>query len=98
MDTNLYAVVRLSQIFAKKMIENKIQGSIVNVSSHASQFGLNKHAAYTASKGALDSLTKVKNASNFPGYGFRIRLVWDSSEYGKSDSDMDCQGLVCLGR
>lgn len=34
-------------------------GSIVNVSSQASLIALDKHAAYCASKAALDQLTKV---------------------------------------
>lgn len=41
------------------MIDNNIKGSIVNVSSHASQFGIPLHASYCSSKGAVDSLTKV---------------------------------------
>ncbi|VVD05647.1 unnamed protein product [Leptidea sinapis] len=36
-DVNVKAVLNISQIVAKKMIENKIHGSIVNISSQASK-------------------------------------------------------------
>lgn len=53
------AVVNVSQEIAKRMIEHKIHGSIVNVSSVASTRGLDKHIAYCTSKGALDQVTRV---------------------------------------
>ena len=40
-------------------VKNGIEGSIVNVSSQASMRALFNHAAYCASKAALDGLTKV---------------------------------------
>ena len=41
------------------MIENGISGSIVNISSCASQDALMEHCAYCPSKAAVDMLTKV---------------------------------------
>jgi NAD(P)-dependent dehydrogenase (short-subunit alcohol dehydrogenase family) len=37
----------------------KGRGAIVNVSSQASQVGLQDHTAYCVSKGALDQLTRM---------------------------------------
>ena len=41
------------------MVERSKGGSIVNVSSQASQRALPEHTAYSASKGALDALTRA---------------------------------------
>lgn len=57
-DVNVKAVLNVSQIVAKNMIERKSGGGIVNVSSQAGQAALKDHAVYCASKGALDMLTK----------------------------------------
>uniref|UniRef100_A0A8C3A3U2 Dicarbonyl/L-xylulose reductase n=1 Tax=Cyclopterus lumpus TaxID=8103 RepID=A0A8C3A3U2_CYCLU len=47
------------QILARGMKARGSGGSIVNVSSQASQCALRDHAVYCATKGALDMLTKV---------------------------------------
>ncbi|MBN3280165.1 DER reductase, partial [Polyodon spathula] len=49
----------LEQIVARGMRSRGSGGSIVNVSSQASQCALQDHAVYCATKGALDMLTKV---------------------------------------
>ncbi|XP_015589207.1 L-xylulose reductase [Cephus cinctus] len=59
MDVNVKGIVNASQVVAKNIIERKCGGSIVNVSSQASQAALKDHAIYCASKGAVDALTKV---------------------------------------
>ncbi|XP_029954600.1 L-xylulose reductase-like [Salarias fasciatus] len=56
---NVKAVLHVSQIVARGMKERKHGGSIVNVSSQASQCALRDHAVYCATKGAVDMLTKV---------------------------------------
>ena len=56
------------------MVDDKIKGSIVNVSSHASQFGIPLHAGYCASKGAVDSLTKVMGLE-LGYYGIRVNTI-----------------------
>ncbi|XP_071968395.1 D-erythrulose reductase-like [Engystomops pustulosus] len=58
-DVNVRAVVLVSQIVARQMIERGVGGAIVNVSSQASQVALQEHAVYCATKGALDMMTKV---------------------------------------
>ncbi|XP_055331667.1 L-xylulose reductase-like [Paramacrobiotus metropolitanus] len=55
---NLKAVFNVSRIVAKSMVERKYAGSIVNLSSVAGQIAIPNHAAYCASKGALDALTR----------------------------------------
>jgi L-xylulose reductase len=57
-DINVKSIINISQIVAQNMIERKVPGSIVNVSSQASCRALKDHAIYSASKGALDILTK----------------------------------------
>ncbi|WP_231933261.1 glucose 1-dehydrogenase [Botrimarina mediterranea] len=59
MSVNLRSVLIVSQIVAKGMVERGAGGSIVNVSSQASLVAIADHAAYCASKGALDQLTRV---------------------------------------
>jgi NAD(P)-dependent dehydrogenase (short-subunit alcohol dehydrogenase family) len=56
---NLRAVLVVSQIVAKGMIERGVPGSIVNISSMSSFQALPNHAAYAASKAGLDQLSKV---------------------------------------
>uniref|UniRef100_A0A3Q2Z4N1 Dicarbonyl/L-xylulose reductase n=1 Tax=Hippocampus comes TaxID=109280 RepID=A0A3Q2Z4N1_HIPCM len=56
---NVKAVLHVSQVVARGMIARRSGGSIVNVSSQASQCALKNHTVYCATKGALDMLTKV---------------------------------------
>ncbi|XP_070249299.1 L-xylulose reductase [Myotis yumanensis] len=58
-DVNLRAVIQVSQIVARGLIARGAPGSIVNVSSQASQRALTNHSVYCATKGAMDMLTKV---------------------------------------
>ena len=53
------AALLISQVVAKDMIEKKVEGSIVNISSQASSISLPLHTSYAASKGALDQLTRM---------------------------------------
>ena len=59
MAVNVRAVMVVSQVLAASMIRRGHGGSIVNVSSIASSIALRDHAAYCASKAALDQLTRV---------------------------------------
>lgn len=58
-DVNLRAVIQVSQIVARGLIARGAPGSIVNVSSQASQRAMRNHTVYCAAKGAMDMLTKV---------------------------------------
>jgi 2-deoxy-D-gluconate 3-dehydrogenase len=58
---NLRAPFLLAQTVAPKMIEQR-SGKIINVSSQAGSIALEGHAAYSASKGGLNMLTRTMAA------------------------------------
>ncbi|XP_003978023.1 L-xylulose reductase isoform X2 [Takifugu rubripes] len=58
-NVNVKAALHVSQIVAHGMIARGSGGSIVNVSSQASQCALRDHTIYCATKAALDMLTKM---------------------------------------
>ncbi|XP_068631792.1 L-xylulose reductase-like [Battus philenor] len=74
MNINLKSVINISQVVARKMIENKTQGAIVNVSSQASKAALKNHTIYSASKAALDAVTRAMALELGP-YGIRVNAV-----------------------
>ncbi|KAJ8728117.1 hypothetical protein PYW08_016502 [Mythimna loreyi] len=74
MALNVRAILNVSQIVAKKMIDNNINGCIVNISSQASKAALKDHTAYCASKSAVDSLTRVMALELGP-HGIRVNTV-----------------------
>lgn len=55
---NVKAILNVSQVVADNMKSRKVSGSIVNLSSQASQAALLEHTVYCASKGAVDMMTK----------------------------------------
>jgi len=71
---NTRSVIIVSQIVAKKLIEKKKPGAIVNISSQASVVALKDHASYCASKGALDQLTRVMALELAP-HNIRVNSV-----------------------
>uniref|UniRef100_A0A2A4JCF4 Ketoreductase domain-containing protein n=1 Tax=Heliothis virescens TaxID=7102 RepID=A0A2A4JCF4_HELVI len=71
---NVKATLNISQIVARKMVENKTHGAIVNISSQASKAALKDHAIYSASKAALDALTRSMALELGP-YGIRVNSV-----------------------
>lgn len=71
--TNVEAIFSLSREVVKCMIKNK-SGSIINISSMASQYGLPKVIAYSASKGAIESMTRAMAAELSPK-GIRINCI-----------------------
>ncbi|XP_038212272.1 L-xylulose reductase-like isoform X2 [Zerene cesonia] len=73
-NVNVKAVLNISQVVARNMIENKIQGTIVNISSQASKAALQDHAIYSASKAALDALTRSMALELGP-HGIRVNAV-----------------------
>lgn len=74
MAVNVRAPLLLTQQVARAWIARGHRGSVVNLSSQASQAALRDHAIYCASKGALDMLTKVM-ALELGGYGIRVNAV-----------------------
>jgi NAD(P)-dependent dehydrogenase (short-subunit alcohol dehydrogenase family) len=71
--TNVESIFSISREVVKYMIENK-SGSIVNISSMASQYGLPKVIAYSASKGAIESMTRAM-AAELSSKGIRINCI-----------------------
>lgn len=71
--TNVVSVFSLSREIAKHMIEN-VNGCIINISSMASQYGIPKVIAYTASKSAIEGMTRAMAVDLSPK-GIRINCI-----------------------
>ena len=71
---NLSASFFMAQAVGKYMIDNKINGSIVNMASQAGVIALDKHVAYCASKGGIIAMTKVM-AKEWGPKGIRVNCV-----------------------
>ncbi|KAB7709179.1 SDR family oxidoreductase [Bacillus aerolatus] len=74
MDVNLKGIVITCQIFAKKMIEQGRQGSIINISSVSSTTPLSKVFTYSVSKAGLNSVTQFL-AREFASDGIRVNAI-----------------------
>ncbi len=71
---NTVAPMVLAQIVVRDWLERGVRGSIVNVSSDAARRGVANHAAYCASKAALDAITRVM-AVELGAAGIRVNSV-----------------------
>ncbi|MDI9363866.1 MAG: SDR family oxidoreductase [Flavobacterium sp.] len=71
--TNVTAVFALSREVVKHMLKRKI-GCIINISSMAAQYGLPKVIAYTASKTAIDGMTRAMAVELSPK-GIRVNAI-----------------------
>ncbi|XP_061713398.1 L-xylulose reductase-like [Cydia pomonella] len=74
MNVNVKSVLNVSQVVAKKMIDAKTGGSIVNISSQASKAALWGHVTYSATKGAIDAMTRVMALELGP-HNIRVNAV-----------------------
>jgi NAD(P)-dependent dehydrogenase (short-subunit alcohol dehydrogenase family) len=74
MAVNARAPLIVAQVYARDLIARGRKGAIVNVSSVASFLGFSDHAAYCASKAALDGLTRVM-ANELGRQGIRVNAV-----------------------
>ncbi|MGN7358075.1 SDR family oxidoreductase [Paenibacillus sp. SAF-054] len=74
MDVNLRGIVVTCQIFAKRMIEQKRSGSIINISSVSSTTPLSKVFTYSVSKAGLNSVTQFL-AREFAPDGIRVNAI-----------------------
>jgi NAD(P)-dependent dehydrogenase (short-subunit alcohol dehydrogenase family) len=72
--TNLTAVFALSREVAKYMLKKNTRGSIINISSMASQYGIPKVIAYTASKSAVEGMTRAM-ATELSPKGIRVNCI-----------------------
>lgn len=71
--TNLTAVFALSREVVKSMLKNG-SGSIINISSMASHYGLPRVIAYTASKTAIEGMTRGMAVELSPK-GIRVNCI-----------------------
>lgn len=71
--TNLTAVFTLSREVAKAMAPNRA-GCIINISSMAAHYGIPKVIAYTASKSAIEGMTRSMTVDLSP-LGIRVNCV-----------------------
>jgi NAD(P)-dependent dehydrogenase (short-subunit alcohol dehydrogenase family) len=72
--TNVTAVFSLSREVVKCMLEKQNKGSIINISSMASQYGIPKVIAYTASKSAIEGMTRAMAVDLSPK-GIRVNCI-----------------------
>jgi len=71
--TNLTAVFVMSREVVKHMLKKK-KGCIINISSMAAQYGLPKVIAYSASKTAIDGMTRAMAVELSPK-GIRVNAI-----------------------
>lgn len=70
---NVCSVFALSREVVKEMIRRK-SGSIINISSMAAQYGLPRVIAYSASKSAIEGMTRAM-ASELSPHAIRINCI-----------------------
>lgn len=71
--TNVRSVFAVSREVVKVM-KNNGGGSIINISSMASQYGIPKVIAYSASKGAIETMTRAM-AVELAQFGIRVNCI-----------------------
>ncbi len=74
LEINLKSVFKLTQIFSKKMIKNKIKGCIINISSQLGHVGAYNRSVYCMTKFGLEGLTRSM-AMDLGKYGIRVNTV-----------------------
>src|SRR5436190_9200800 len=85
--TNVTAVFSMSREVVRHMLEKK-SGCIINISSMAAQYGLPKVIAYSASKTAIDGMTRAMAVELSPK-GIRVNAIAPGFIY----SDMTAKAL-----
>ena len=85
--TNLCSVFAVSREVVKQMLPKK-SGCIINISSMAAQYGLPKVIAYSASKTAIDGMTRAMAVELSPK-GIRVNAIAPGFIY----SDMTAKAL-----
>jgi len=77
-DINLRSYFVLTQLAAKSMIERKIRGVIVNMSSLNAELAIPNQVAYVSSKGGVQQLTKA-SALGLANHGIRVNAIGPGS-------------------
>ncbi|MGP4071904.1 SDR family NAD(P)-dependent oxidoreductase [Piscibacillus sp. B03] len=73
-DTNMKSVLFLSQYVAKNMLNHKIKGKIISVSSVAGQTALRTGVVYAMTKAALIQMTKTLSLE-WGKYGINVNAI-----------------------
>jgi NAD(P)-dependent dehydrogenase (short-subunit alcohol dehydrogenase family) len=71
--TNLCAVFSITREVVKDMLKRE-NGSVINISSMAAQYGLPRVIAYSSSKTAIEGFTRAM-ASELSGRGIRVNCI-----------------------
>lgn len=74
LNVNLKSVILACQVFAKRMIDQGDGGSIINISSASAEKPLSKVFTYSASKAAVDNVTKFL-AREFAPHRIRVNSI-----------------------
>jgi NAD(P)-dependent dehydrogenase (short-subunit alcohol dehydrogenase family) len=85
--TNLFSVFAISREVVKRMLKRG-RGCIINISSMAAQYGLPKVIAYSASKTAIDGMTRAMAVELSPK-GIRVNAIAP----GFIETDMTAKAL-----
>ena len=72
-NTNVRGVYYLSQLIAKGMVQRR-QGSIIHISSILARLSVPKRSVYSATKGAIESLTKAM-ALDLVDFSVRVNAI-----------------------
>jgi NAD(P)-dependent dehydrogenase (short-subunit alcohol dehydrogenase family) len=72
--TNVSAAFALSREVVKTMLDKDTGGAVINISSMASQYGIPKVIAYSASKAAIEGMTRAMAVELSPK-GIRINCI-----------------------
>ena len=88
LDVNLKSIFLCSQAVARHLVERKIKGSIVNISSIAAHGALDCLVPYCASKGGMTLVTKAM-ATELGPYGIRVNAVAAGTIDIKRNRDTD---------
>jgi len=82
--TNVNAVFSMSREVVKHMLQ-KGSGNIINIASMASQYGIPKVIAYTASKSAIEGMTRAMAVELSPK-GIRVNAIAPGFIYSEMSS------------
>ena len=74
LDVNVRSVYKITQVVVKNMLANKLQGSIINMSSQMGHIGSPGRTIYCLTKHAIEGLTKALGVELAPK-GIRVNSV-----------------------
>jgi len=72
--TNVSSIFALSREIVKTMLDGSNGGAVINISSMASQYGIPKVIAYSASKAAIEGMTRAMAVELSPK-GIRVNCI-----------------------